>query len=1463
MAIFGKKRTAEKERVNAAASSAESHAAPAAQPGNIGANAPLSGARMPSRPGFMSRIVSHNRSDSDPQGTVLSSVGSGGALQRSQFQGAAAASSTDLSTSQLANAPAPFRNPALGRASHELPRSETMHDVGTMPTMAGVGAVGVGAAGAAGAAGAGGTADTASLSAAPQTARSDTHDPPSMGPGAMPESTQGAPAPAGAMPPTPERTRQQTFVYPWGLKHITMNPPRFLDENRRAPPGVLSPPPFPRYGHATNQTTSANNEVFVFGGLVRDSVKNDMYVMRVDPMQVQRSSGIKMDVALDATLVQTSGQAPLPRVGHAAVLVSNVFILWGGDTKIRAEDRQDEALYLLNLNNREWTRVLAGGLGSGSGPVGRYGHSLSILGSNLLVFGGQVESTFFDELWCFDLNSLKETPVWQLVRPAGPAPARRTGHSSVTFQERMYIFGGTDGNYHYNDTWCFDFASHTWTELKCVGYIPAPREGHAACMVDDVMYIFGGRGVDGNDLGDLASFKISSSRWFMFAHMGPAPFGRSGHTMVTTQNRILVVGGESFTGSAQDEPTSLHVLDTTKIKYPAKSERSNGSLSRPSMEGAAGAVPTAPPQEKAATSPGWGTGATPSAPSGVSPMVPAGASAASATDHARSPEAVPGGLYPASPAPALNAQPGEQPPATMGPPTGAPVPTFYTQTDASANGPGLAPSAMGPPADSTRGAARPAGSEESVAVAAPPLQSAMIANGMLSPAAGRGDAAGGGWGSGEGPGGGWGRPAGPAGQPEQPGQPGPYAGLLPAQNEERGTGTGLPYGVDPGAAQGRTAAAAAPGRAAQPTNGFAAPLSGGAEDAGTREAWLATQLALAVKQGFVPSGAAADETLDVERMDVGTPGSEQEAMVKSLLALKTQVTSLRAELVHQMETEEARVGAQERTRVAALQEAAYYRAKLIANETGSLDDRSRLERERIAQLEKLVTNTTRENAELERKTAVLVDQAKLESRLRLLVEERLGETTKRAVAAEEAQMKVYDEYSMLQKHSYLTESLLRDHAAQIASLSSTVAQHQAERDSLEDRMSNTSRSADTNRAMLGQFQEALSAAHARNAEYERQRSEHQRQADAQTSTMQQLRAELQAQGAQLESRNQQLKQQAATVTELETLAQSLQREAQAHREAAQGGLAQLLAQHQSGVRDGSLELSRDGANQTQQHLEHIQALQDEAQSMRHLHEEARTAANNMAAALQQATERSNQLQRTNNVLFAEVTSQRTQLATALHELAAIREQTQTSRSTEEQHTRVLEETRVKNMALRQLLAEHHIQIPDEDTLADPQALAERQVADLTRELDAHKLATDRNARELQQAQEQLHRMGLQWEARMREVRQADGAQTHAELDALRKRAEEAEYRLEEAALSHQERTSQLENDYLTAVQFVRNTENMLRRLKEEHLKLRQDNAELRAGLTGRASALSASVSDARSPYATAARPATDAVSPHT
>ncbi|CAG8559121.1 8993_t:CDS:1, partial [Scutellospora calospora] len=58
--------------------------------------------------------------------------------------------------------------------------------------------------------------------------------------------------------------------------------------------------------------------------------------------------------------------------------------------------------------------------------------------------------------------------------------------------------------------WCFDPRSNAWSELSCIGFIPSARKFHGAAIVDDVMYVFGGMTQDGQELGDLTAFRISS-----------------------------------------------------------------------------------------------------------------------------------------------------------------------------------------------------------------------------------------------------------------------------------------------------------------------------------------------------------------------------------------------------------------------------------------------------------------------------------------------------------------------------------------------------------------------------------------------------------------------------------------------------------------------------------------------------------------------------------------------------------------------------------------------------------------------------------------------------------------------------------------------------------------------------------------------------------------------------------------
>ena len=130
-------------------------------------------------------------------------------------------------------------------------------------------------------------------------------------------------------------------------------------------------------------------------------------------------------------------------------------------------------------------------------------------------------------------------------------------------------FGGTNGTQWFNDVWSYDPRQLMWTQLDCIGYIPAPREGHSAALVNDVMYIFGGRTEEGTDLGDLAAFKITSRRWYTFQNMGPSPSPRSGHSMTAFGKQIVVLAGEPSSAPRDAGELSLvYILDTGKIRYP-------------------------------------------------------------------------------------------------------------------------------------------------------------------------------------------------------------------------------------------------------------------------------------------------------------------------------------------------------------------------------------------------------------------------------------------------------------------------------------------------------------------------------------------------------------------------------------------------------------------------------------------------------------------------------------------------------------------------------------------------------------------------------------------------------------------------------------------------------------------------------------------------------------------------------
>ncbi len=128
----------------------------------------------------------------------------------------------------------------------------------------------------------------------------------------------------------------------------------------------------------------------------------------------------------------------------------------------------------------------------------------------MIAFGGFVDSGRENDLWEYGF----ESGQWKKIEPiTKEMPCKRSGHSAVIYQDKMYIFGGVDDEINrLNDLWEFDLKKKTWCELK-VENPPASRNSHSATLFHHTMIIFGGMHDLTKELNDLYGFDFQTQSW--------------------------------------------------------------------------------------------------------------------------------------------------------------------------------------------------------------------------------------------------------------------------------------------------------------------------------------------------------------------------------------------------------------------------------------------------------------------------------------------------------------------------------------------------------------------------------------------------------------------------------------------------------------------------------------------------------------------------------------------------------------------------------------------------------------------------------------------------------------------------------------------------------------------------------------------------------------------------------------
>jgi leucine-zipper-like transcriptional regulator 1 len=128
--------------------------------------------------------------------------------------------------------------------------------------------------------------------------------------------------------------------------------------------------------------------------------------------------------------------------------------------------------------------------------------------------------------------------------------ARRSKHTTVNYNDAIYVFGGDNGKNMLNDLIRFDVKDKSWSRAFASGSPPAPRYHHSAVVYEKSMFIFGGYTGDiwsNSNLtnkNDLFEYKLENGTWVEWKYVGTKfPVPRSAHGAAVYKDHLWIYAG--------------------------------------------------------------------------------------------------------------------------------------------------------------------------------------------------------------------------------------------------------------------------------------------------------------------------------------------------------------------------------------------------------------------------------------------------------------------------------------------------------------------------------------------------------------------------------------------------------------------------------------------------------------------------------------------------------------------------------------------------------------------------------------------------------------------------------------------------------------------------------------------------------------------------------------------------------
>lgn len=155
-----------------------------------------------------------------------------------------------------------------------------------------------------------------------------------------------------------------------------------------------------------------------------------------------------------------------------------------------------------------------------------------------------------------------DTLIWKEVQACGELPCARHSHSLVAYGDKLYLFGGYNGERALGDLYSFDVQDNKWAEVKTVGKGPYPRFSHSMFVYKKYLGIVGGCPVR-QHCEELSLLDLNSFSWkhVILNSVGKQLFVRSTANIVN-DDLVIIGGGASCYafGTKFSEPSKINLL---------------------------------------------------------------------------------------------------------------------------------------------------------------------------------------------------------------------------------------------------------------------------------------------------------------------------------------------------------------------------------------------------------------------------------------------------------------------------------------------------------------------------------------------------------------------------------------------------------------------------------------------------------------------------------------------------------------------------------------------------------------------------------------------------------------------------------------------------------------------------------------------------------------------------------------